>query len=119
MTLGEGPNRRAALAATVVIIIALFPIWYGVLMMYAHFPQVPSILFLLYLLGSPGIYLAGWLTPKSLDSNLSFGGKLVVASVFAWIFYFALFRLYFYLRSRRGSARSHSDERSPERMEGL
>ena len=119
MRLIEGAGRRAAFAATMVVFVALYPIWYGALMMYAHFPQLPPSLFLLYLLGLPGIYVAELLMPERLGSNLSFGDKLAVASVLAWIFYFAVFRLYFYWRSRHGEALVRSDEGAQERMEGL
>jgi len=89
----KGANLRAALGATVVVFIALFPFWYGFLMEYAHFPSPPPNAFFLYLLGAPGLYIVEWLGGERISN---FNVRLLLAIMAAWLFYFGVFRLYFY-----------------------
>ena len=111
MTLGRTANQRSASGATILVILGLFPLWYGALIAYARFPAVPSNLFFLYLLGLPGIWIVG-----SLEEHfgmLNFATSLLLAALITWAFYFAMFRLFYPFRVLQ-KAKTEVDSRAQE-----
>lgn len=108
MQMRKSEAVQAALWSCAITFVALYPFWYGVLMEYAHFPELPVALFFVYLLGAPGaaaVYVMDFFSGNQLWS-LRWGklnivdARIVIAILSNLILYFVLFRAYFYFKAR-------------------
>jgi hypothetical protein len=81
------PNIFAAVAASLIVLLSVSPLLYGLAMLHVHLPSPPQGIAVLFFLGVPGVWLSDFAVGYSERSIF------VVGLVANWAFYFLVFRL--------------------------